>query len=166
MVAKKGGCPPSLPPSARTALVAFPENFAPKAVPAPTRTSDHSAVRLIGSSALRRYRYQRQYDFFIFLEFFARPKGGPRRRFSPWIWVHEFAEAAGKCRDRIDLLMSSELPPLRGIVPLNPTNRRHRPSAPCWSRAAGIAARDDAVRAGRDARTGRGRAWTSTPSGR
>ena len=49
---------------------------------------------------------------------------------------------------------------------LSPRNRRHRPAAPWWSRAAGIAARDGAARAGRDARTGRGRSWIAARPGR
>jgi hypothetical protein len=43
---------------------------------------------------------------------------------------------------------------------------RLRPSAPWWSRAAGIAGRDDAARAGRDARRDRGRAWIAAPPDR
>src|ERR1700732_1552719 len=50
----------------------------------------------------------------------------------------------------------------RRIV-LNRQNRRHRPLAPWWSRAAGIAARDAAARGAPDARMGRGRAWIVVP---
>src|SRR6185312_14048014 len=39
-------------------------------------------------------------------------------------------------------------------------NRLHRPSAPSWSRAAGIAEHDDAALAEPDARRDRDRAWT------
>ena len=53
-----------------------------------------------------------------------------------------------------------------GPVVLSRRNRRHRPSAPSWSRAAGIAARGGAARAGRDARTDRGRAWIAAPPDR
>src|ERR1700682_5203945 len=49
---------------------------------------------------------------------------------------------------------------------LNRRIRRHRPSAPCWSRAAGIAARDDAAPAAAAARMDRGRAWIAAPPDR
>src|SRR5829696_7703543 len=44
--------------------------------------------------------------------------------------------------------------------------RRRRSAAPWWSRAAGIAERDDAAHAGRDARKDRGPVWIAARPGR
>src|SRR5262249_45325259 len=45
-------------------------------------------------------------------------------------------------------------------------SRRHRPLAQSWSRAAGIAARDDVARAGAGVPTDRGRVSTAIPRDR
>jgi hypothetical protein len=50
--------------------------------------------------------------------------------------------------------------------PLNHPSHRLRPVVPWWSRAAGIAARDDAAPAGPNARKDRGRAWIAVPPDR
>ena len=57
-------------------------------------------------------------------------------------------------------------PPRLQGQPLNQPSRRFRPVVTWWSRAAGIAARDDAARAGADARKDRGRAWIAAPPDR
>ena len=56
-------------------------------------------------------------------------------------------------------------PRLQG-EPLNHPSRRLRHGVPWWWRAAGIAARDGAARAGPDVRRDRGRAWTAVPPDR
>jgi hypothetical protein len=57
-------------------------------------------------------------------------------------------------------------PTRRGLVPLNPRNRRHHPATLRLAHAARIAACDDAARAGPDARTDRDRSWIAIPRGR